>query len=87
MLKNGVVLISGGADVSGVDQQTTTLQSGATLFDPITGNVTFTGSMTIPRDGHTLTLLPNVQMLAAGGFTQNNAGKISVTASAELFTP
>jgi hypothetical protein len=43
--------------------------------------------MSIPREDHTLTLLPNGQMLAAGGFTQNNAGKISVTASAELFTP
>jgi hypothetical protein len=40
----------------------TVLQSGTTLFDPTTGNVTFTGSMSIPRDGHTLTLLRNGQV-------------------------
>ena len=43
--------------------------------------------MSIPREDHTLTLLPNGQMLAAGGYTQNNKGKITVTASAELFIP
>jgi hypothetical protein len=83
-------LISGGADVFGVDQQKVVLQAGATLFDPTTGNSTSTGSMSIPRDGHTLTLLPNGQLLAAGGYTQNTNGNkrtISVTASAELFTP
>lgn len=90
MLNDGEVLISGGADVFGADQQTTVLQSGATLFDPATGQSTSTGSMSIPRDGHTLTLLANGQMLAAGGYTQNKRGNkttISVTASAELFTP
>jgi len=66
------------------------LQSGATLFDPTTGNPTPTGNMSIPRDGHTLTLLPNGQVLAAGGLTQKNNttnSTTSVTASAELFTP
>jgi hypothetical protein len=87
MLNNGEVLISGGQNVFGVDQQTHVLQSDATLFDPTTGNSTSTGSMSIPREDHTLTLLPNGQMLAAGGYTQNNKGKITVTASAELFTP
>ena len=60
------------------------------MFEPTTGNATFTGS--IPRDGHTLTLLPNGQVLAAGGYTQKNNtdpthSTISVTATAELFTP
>jgi len=90
MLNNGQVLISGGQNVFGAYQQTHVLQSGATLFDPTTGNSTSTGSMSIPREDHTLTLLQNGQMLAAGGYTQNNSPvnrKISVTASAELFTP
>ena len=43
--------------------------------------------MSIPRAFHTLTLLPNGHVLAAGGETQNNVGKFSITASAELFTP
>jgi Galactose oxidase, central domain/Kelch motif len=91
MLNNGEVLISGGADQFGSDRnRRIVLQSGANLFDPTTGNSTPTGSMSIPRDGHTLTLLPNGQVLAAGGFTQKNNtlnSTTSVTASAELFTP
>lgn len=91
MLNSGQVLISGGADQFGSDKnRRTVLQSGTNLFDPTTGNTTFAGSMSIPRDGHTLTLLPNGQVLAAGGYTQSNSQvnpKISVTASAEIFTP
>jgi hypothetical protein len=91
MLDDGQVLISGGADQFGSDQnRRTVLQSGANLYDPTTGNSTPTGSMSIPRDGHSLTLLPNGHVLAAGGYTQKNNtynSTISVTASAELFTP
>ena len=91
MLNNGQVLISGGADQFGSDRnRRTVLQPGANLFDPTTGNSTPTGSMSIPRDGHTLTVLPNGEVLAAGGYTQKNNtlnSTISVTASAELFTP
>ena len=43
--------------------------------------------MTIAREFHTLTPLPNGQVLAAGGETQNNKGEFSATASAELYTP
>jgi hypothetical protein len=91
MLANGEVLISGGADQFGSDaNRRVVLQSDATLFDPTTGNSTSTGSMSIPRDGHTLTLLPNGQVLAAGGLTQKHnttTSTTSVTAAAELFTP
>jgi hypothetical protein len=91
MLDNGEVLISGGADQFGSDShRRIVLQSGATLFDPTTGNATSTGSMSTPRDGHTPTLLPNGQVLAAGGLMQKNNpinSTTSVTASAELFTP
>jgi hypothetical protein len=90
-LANGEVLISGGADQFGSDSnRRIVLQSGATLFDPATGSSTSTGSMNIPRDGHTLTLLPNGQVLAAGGLTQKNNtinSTASATAGAELFTP
>jgi hypothetical protein len=43
--------------------------------------------MTIPRRYHTLTLLPDGQVLAAGGQTENKAGTFSSTASAELYAP
>lgn len=56
------------------------------LFDPATGTSTTTSSMTIPRAFHTLTQLQNGQVLAAGGETQDNVGKLSITASAELLT-
>ena len=57
------------------------------LFDPATGATTATGNMTIPREFHTLIVLPDGQVLAAGGETQNNKGQGSATAIAELFTP
>jgi hypothetical protein len=62
------------------------VQADATLFDPATSASTTTGSMIIPRASDTLALLPNGQVLAAGGETQNKVGKFSIT-SAEIFTP
>jgi hypothetical protein len=85
LLNNGQVLISGG--LTGTYPAKVHVQADATLFDPATGTATTTGSMTIPRAFHTLTVLQNGQVLAAGGETQNNVGKFSTTASAELFTP
>lgn len=85
LLHNGQVLISGG--LTGTYPAKVHVQADATLFDPATGTATTTGSMTIPRAFHTLTVLQNGQVLAAGGETQNNVGKTSVTASAELFAP
>jgi hypothetical protein len=88
LLNTGNALFSGGANTFGSDsRRRIVVQAGATLFDPTTGASTSTGSMSIPRTDHTLTLLPNGQVLAAGGETQNNVGKLSITGSAELFTP
>jgi Galactose oxidase, central domain len=85
LLSTGKVLISGGEN--GGYPAKTTVSAAAVLFDPATGTSTITGSMTIPREFHTLTPLPDGQVLAAGGQTQNNKGTFSVTASAELYTP
>jgi hypothetical protein len=85
LLNNGQVLISGGEN--GVYPAKETVTTAARLFDPATGASTVTGDMTIPREFHTLIVLPNGQVLAAGGETQNNKGQFSVTASAELYTP
>jgi len=85
LLSTGKVLISGGEN--GGYPAKITVSGAAALFDPATGTSTFTGSMTIPREFHTLTPLPDGQVLAAGGRTQNNKGTFSITASAELYTP
>ncbi len=85
LLNNGQVLFSGGT--VGTYPAKVTVRATATLFDPATATSTSTGSMTIPRAFHTLTLLPDGQVLAAGGETQNTKGTFSITASAELYTP
>jgi hypothetical protein len=85
LLSTGQVLLSGGEN--GTYPATETLTGTAILFDPATGTSTVTGSMTIPREFHTLTPLQNGQVLAAGGETQNNKGTFSTTASAELYKP
>jgi hypothetical protein len=85
LLGNGLVLFSGGEN--GVYPRPTTVAGTASLFDPATATSTGTGSMTIPRAFHTLTVLPDGQVLAAGGQTQNNKGQFSTTAGAELYTP
>src|SRR5437868_6258816 len=54
----------------------------AALSDPATGTCSPTGSMTPPRGYQTATLLPNGQVLVAGG--ENSSGALS---SAELFNP
>jgi hypothetical protein len=85
ILNNGQVLLSGG--VNGAAPGAINITAAATLFDPVAGTTTVTGSMTIPRTAHSLTVLQNGQVLAAGGETQNNVGTKSVTQTAELYTP
>jgi hypothetical protein len=42
----------------------------AKVYDPAAPTFTATGGMSVPRQGHTATLLPNGQVLIAGGFDQ-----------------
>jgi len=79
LLNDGTVLIAGGSNNgTGGDAGGT-----AELYNPVTGTFTFTtGNLTIPRVGHTATLLNNGMVLIAGGF--NGTG---VLASAELYDP
>ncbi len=55
----------------------------AELYDPATGVWTATGSMATPRFNHTATLLPNGQVLVAGGFEFG----VGTLAGAELYDP
>src|SRR5262249_14824936 len=85
LLHNGQVLTSGGEN--GTYPAKETITTAATLFDPATAASTDTGSMTIPRQFHTLTVLPNRQVRAADGQTQKKWGSSTSTASAELYIP
>ena len=85
LLSTGKVLIAGGANC--VYPRPCQEVSSAELYDPSVGSSTFTGSLNIARSSHSATLLMNGQVLAAGGQTENNVGKFSVTNTAELYTP
>jgi hypothetical protein len=80
LLHNGQVLVAGGLNAS--LSQCGTLAS-AELYNPSTGTWTATGSMTTGRYSFTLTLLPNGEVLAAGGTNCGNGG----LTSAERYNP
>jgi TonB family protein len=71
LLKNGTVLIAGGA-----------ASASAQIFDPITRTIATTGSMLAPREHHTATLLKDGTVLMTGGQSGGHS-----LASAEIFDP
>jgi hypothetical protein len=78
LLPNGEVLVAGG--YLGVDQHYQPIYTAtAELYQPTRGTWKTTGSMTVPRAWHGATLLPNGQVLVAGG--------TNATTSAELYDP
>jgi len=79
LLPDGRVLMAGGREVDCQDPSSSYLNT-AEVFDP--GTSTFSGLPNISevRSGHTATLLPNGQVLLAGGVNGNPS-------SAELFDP
>jgi subtilisin-like proprotein convertase family protein len=79
LLTNDLVLATGGANV---DNSPATLLSSAELYYPTTGTWSNISSMNAIRYNHSATLLPNGQVLVAGG--DNASG---VLASAELYNP
>jgi WD40 repeat protein len=83
LLPNGQVLVAGGAELA----NQTVILSSAELYNPATGTWTATGSMTTPRSGHTATLLPNGQVLVAGGEGTCVNVSCPVLSSAELYNP
>jgi WD40 repeat protein len=86
LLPNGTVMVAGG--IGEAPTQTTPpvdpVLANAEIYDPATGNWTFTGSMGQPRQIHTATLLPSGKVLVAGGMSF--FGSVFPT-SAEIFDP
>jgi len=84
LLMSGKVLFAGGEDDSG-------RKSDAELYDPRAGVFSSTGDMLSKRSGHTLTLLPDGKVLAAGGDTDECTGGFCMfagtLATAELYDP
>ena len=77
LLQDGKVLAAGGCG----DPECFSILGSAELYDPSTGAWSVTGGLNTPRDLHTATLLPNGNVLAAGGDDR------SVLNGAELYNP
>ncbi|HJU24440.1 MAG TPA: kelch repeat-containing protein [Casimicrobiaceae bacterium] len=84
LLNNGKVLVVGGdGDQSPYPSPSLGLLGTCELYDPVTGTWSKTGSLNTPRDGFTATLLPNGEVLVAGGV--DNADEALDTA--EIYDP
>jgi N-acetylneuraminic acid mutarotase len=85
LLNTGKVLIAGGANC--FYPRLCVEVSTAELYDPSVGASAPTGSMNVARSSHSATLLPNGQVLAAGGMVQKSNRTFDFTSAAELYTP
>jgi hypothetical protein len=79
LLSDGSVLIAGGF----TDFPCAPALASAELYDPTTGTFTATSSMSTPRGRHAAALIPNGQVLVAGGLGAFCTGPF---ASAEVFS-
>lgn len=84
---NSKVLIVGGMNTTNASGVVVTAT--AELYDPASRTFTATGSMSIPREAPTATLLADGTVLIAGGRTQASPGDNMTTASntAEIYDP
>lgn len=82
LLNSGRVLVVGG-DRGESSPQSLGLLGTCEIYDPATGAWSKTGTLNTPRDGFTATLLPNGEVLVAGGV--DNADR--ALASAEVYDP
>jgi hypothetical protein len=81
------VLVAGGLDFCSGNCLPT---PGAELYDPTTGTWSYTGQMIVARAGHSATLLPNGQVLVAGGAPiDEHPGYLALAgrSTAELYDP
>jgi N-acetylneuraminic acid mutarotase len=86
LLPNGEVLVAGG--FNSCDDDFCTDLSDAELYDPVTGKWLHTASMHAAREQQTATLLPDGDVLVAGGLNEGGGSGFATTyASAELYNP
>ena len=82
-LPDGRILVTGTSQVPYGNPQGAL---GSEVFDPETGTWTLTSPMTEPRTNHSLTLLPDGTVLAAGGNDPRETMHVPLT-STEIFDP
>ena len=82
-LSDGRVLVAG---AGGSQTAVTDNVPNSETYEPATGEWTFTGAMSVSRAGHTLTLLPDGRVLAAGGGASLGQGYVLHSAT-EIFDP
>lgn len=92
LLRNGKVLVTGGCAQVFVGNGACfgAALSSAEVYDPATGAFTPTGSMGVPRSGHTATLLPTGAVLITGGcasYDTYDGACLSTLSSAEVYDP
>jgi hypothetical protein len=86
LLKDGRVLVTGGAK-SNMDGTGTTSLASAELWDPKTGKFTTTGSMTVARTFQEATLLADGRVLVTGGCADGWYWNDHFYAEAEIYDP
>jgi N-acetylneuraminic acid mutarotase len=84
LLRDGRVLMVGGGSRGSPGFNST---SAAEIFDPTTDTWTPAAPMATARSFHTATLLPNGEVLVAGGATTYHLPRGSVTTGAEIYDP
>ena len=83
LLRNGEVLVAGGADPGSADQSLRPIGS-AELYNPATAVWSQTGSLTSPRAFNAMALLNNGTVLTMGGCCGQTTNPLQ---SSELYTP
>jgi hypothetical protein len=79
LLRDGRVLLTGGVQNAGFRSEL----ASAEIYDPGAGTFSATGSMSVPREGHTATILRDGRVLIAGGSDNG----IHTLDSAEIYDP
>ena len=85
LLSTGKVFVAGGYTCDG-SGNCSSLTS-AEIYDPTAGTFSSAGTMTVPRNGHTMTVLGNGTVLIAGGENCTSAKSCSALSSAEIYDP